>query len=223
MAWVCPLCSSRSTQHWHTEIRRPLVGREYWRCATCDLIFVPRAFHFTPDQQIAIYQQHDNRPDDPGYRRFLGRLLEPLLPLLASRQKQASHPLQGLDFGSGPGPTLSVMLAEAGYACADYDLYFAHQPQLLERRYDFIVSSEVFEHLEQPAEVIDQLVACLQPGGYLGIMTQRPRHLEAFQQWRYLMDPTHIAFFSEACFDWLARHWSLEPCYLGADVVLLRN
>jgi len=49
---------------------------------------------------------------DPRYRRFLARLAEPLIAHLPKGAR-------GLDFGCGPGPTLSLMLREAGFACAD--------------------------------------------------------------------------------------------------------
>lgn len=219
----CPLCSSDQVRKWHTETRKPLVGREFWLCSCCDLVFVPSAFHLSPEQEKAVYQQHDNRPDDPGYRRFLGGLLEPLLPLLEEMQQGEGRTLEGMDFGSGPGPTLSLMLREAGFDCVDYDPYFAHQPELLKHQYDFLVTTEVFEHLAQPAVVMEQLMACLKPGGYLGIMTQRPRDLEAFRRWHYLMDPTHITFYSEACFDWLAGYWGLQKIHTGKATMLLRK
>jgi len=220
-AQVCPLCFSQQVSLWHTETRRPLAGREYWRCSSCDLVYVPTSFHLSPEQEKTIYQQHDNRPDDPGYRHFLGRVLEPLLPFLEAIKKREGRVPEGLDFGSGPGPTLSLMFREAGYDCVDYDPYFALHPELLERQYDFLVSTEVFEHLAQPAQVMDQLLACLKPGGYLGIMTQRPRDLEAFRRWHYLMDPTHITFYSEASFDWLAAYWKLQKIHVGQATIIL--
>ena len=225
----CPLCHSNATELWHIHTHKPLVGREYHRCKVCDLIFVPPAFHWDKPAEMAIYQQHENNPNDLGYRKFLDRIKQPMLQqlaLLKKSQKTANKPedkIAGLDFGCGPGPTLSLMLEEVGVSCANYDLYFANHPELLEQKYDFIVSTEVFEHLAQPAEVINQLVSCLKPQGILGIMTQRPRDLAAFQNWRYLADPTHISFFSEACFKWLAKHWQLEQVYLGSDVVLLKK
>ena len=218
---VCPLCFSRQVRKWHTETRKPLAGREFWQCDSCNLVYVPRVFHLSAEQERSIYQQHDNRPDDPGYRHFLARVVEPMLPFLDEIQKREGRIPEGLDFGCGPGPTLSLMLQEAGYKCLDYDPYFANHPELLQRQYDFLVSTEVFEHLAQPAQVMDQLVACLNPGGLLAIMTQRPRDLEAFIRWRYLLDPTHITFFSEACFDWLANHWKLQKLHIGPATILL--
>ncbi|SFX17229.1 Methyltransferase domain-containing protein [Marinospirillum alkaliphilum DSM 21637] len=219
---VCPLCDSAQTSLWHTETRKPLIGREYHRCQVCDLVFVPRCFHLDASSERAVYQQHENNPADAGYRRFLGRMAEPMQNLLQASGKTPSE-LSGLDFGCGPGPTLSLMFAEAGYACSNYDLHFAHHPALLQQQYDFITSTEVFEHLAQPAQVLDQLLLCLKPGGLLGSMTQRPRDRAAFVQWHYLMDPTHISFFSETCFDWLAEHWQLQQAYLSGDVIILQR
>lgn len=218
----CPLCHSNSTELWHTQTHKPLIGREYHRCQVCDLIFVPSIFHWDKPAEIAIYQQHENNPHDLGYRKFLDRIKQPMLQQLALLNKSKKE-ITGLDFGCGPGPTLSLMFEEVGLSCANYDLYFANHPELLQQTYDFIASTEVFEHLAKPADVMDQLVNCLKPQGILGIMTQRPRDLAAFQNWRYLADPTHISFFSEACFNWLAKHWQLEQVYLGSDVVLLKN
>jgi len=217
----CPLCHSNSTDLWHTQTHKPIAGREYHRCKVCDLIFVPPVFHWDKSAEIAIYQQHENNPNDLSYRKFLDRIKQPVIEQLALLNKP-THKITGLDFGSGPGPTLSLMFEEAGFSCTDYDLYFANHPEKLQQQYDFIVSTEVFEHLAQPAKVISQLVSCLKPQGILGIMTQRPRDLAAFQKWRYLADPTHITFFSETCFKWLANHWQLQQIYLSKDVILLK-
>ncbi|SFB81031.1 Methyltransferase domain-containing protein [Marinospirillum celere] len=219
----CPLCLQDSSSLWHTETRNPLVGREYWLCSHCDLVYVPAAFHLPPVAEQAIYLQHENNPEDSGYRGFLNQLLTPLLPFLQALEKERGSSLTGLDFGSGPGPTLALMLEEAGFTCLNYDPYFAKYPERLAQQYDFIVSTEVFEHLARPAEVMEQLNACLNPGGYLGIMTQRPRNLEAFSRWHYLMDPTHITFYSEDCFQWLASHWHFHRVYLGKSTILLRK
>ncbi|MBE0505258.1 MAG: class I SAM-dependent methyltransferase [Marinospirillum sp.] len=216
------MCYSEHTDLWHAQTRKPLIGREYHRCAVCDLVFVPDHFHLDTAAEQAVYQQHENNPADAGYRCFLGRMFEPMQNLLKASGKAPAN-IQGLDFGCGPGPTLSLMFAEAGFNCHNYDLYFAHYPELLQQQYDFITSTEVFEHLAQPAQVLDQLLRCLKPGGLLGIMTQRPRDLAAFSQWHYLMDPTHITFFSETCFDWLAKHWQLQQVHLGRDVIILKS
>ncbi|WP_114416256.1 class I SAM-dependent methyltransferase [Marinospirillum perlucidum] len=218
----CPLCEQAASSLWHTETRKPLQGREFWRCHLCGLVFVPAEFHLDGAAEKQVYELHENNPDDPGYRRFLNQLLQPLLPFLEALKNQRGRPLQGLDFGCGPGPTLSLMLQEAGFLCTDYDPYFAPVPHW-QQPYDFIVSTEVFEHLSRPGLVLEQLSSCLQEDGLLVIMTQRPRDLEAFRRWHYLLDPTHITFFSDASLDWISQNWPLREVYRGKAVVILKR
>ena len=54
-------------------------------------------------------------------------------------------------------------------------------------------------------------------------MTKRVLDQEAFKTWHYITDPTHIAFFSEATFIWLAERWSAEIEISSADVVLFKK
>ena len=130
---------------------------------------------------------------------------------------------QGLDFGSGPGPTLSLMFEEAGHTVALYDYFYANDTSALELQYDFITASEVVEHLHQPKHALDRLWSILKPGGTLGIMTKRVLNREAFAKWHYKNDLTHVCFFSEATFHWLAEQWQAELTIEGNDVVLLKK
>ncbi|MDA1100365.1 MAG: class I SAM-dependent methyltransferase [Proteobacteria bacterium] len=215
-AHICPLCSGASIVPYHSG-----QTRDYVHCRTCDLVFVPAAQHFPGKAQKTYYDLHDNRPDDPGYRRFLDRLFAPLVRRLAPNA-------QGLDFGCGPGPALSKMFEAEGHSVALFDPYYAPDISVLSASYDFITLSEVAEHLAQPGKELDGLWASLLPGGWLGIMTKRVRSQQAFKTWHYITDPTHIGFFSEATFHWLVGRWSAlgTPATLviaGDDVVLIRK
>nr|WP_228517974.1 class I SAM-dependent methyltransferase [Aliidiomarina indica] len=163
-----------------------------------------------------IYQQHENNPNDPGYRKFLGRTLNAVVPHLPA---QAS----GLDFGSGPGPTLHLMFQEHGFPCTTYDVYFDPVPERLAATYDFITATEVFEHLAHPHAVLTQLFHCLAPSGVLAIMTQKPTTKEAFSRWQYCLDPTHITFYRDATFDWMSRHLKAPIVHRGRDVVVFQK
>lgn len=212
----CGLCQSQRVEHWHTDTRAGIAGREFYRCTQCQLIFVPPAFQLTEEQELAVYQMHENDPNDSRYRNFLNRTFAPM-------QERLDAKAQGLDFGSGPGPTLSLMFREAGFGCQDYDIFYAHHPELLAKQYDFITATEVFEHLGAPGQILQQLYECLKPEGLLAIMTQRPRDKEAFSRWGYPMDPTHISFFSAETFDWIINRWQLNELYRGKDVVILQR
>lgn len=208
---ICPLCTSRQTLAYHRDGRR-----DYRQCQCCDLVFVPPTQRLSREAEKAVYDRHDNVPDDVGYRRFLSRLFDPL-------QQRLAPGACGLDFGAGPGPTLSVMFEEAGHPMAIYDPYYASAVRPLAHRYDFITASEVVEHLYEPGRELERLATMLNPGGWLGLMTKRVTSKEAFTRWHYIRDPTHVSFFSEATFVWLAHHLQLSLTLPAADVALLHK
>jgi hypothetical protein len=175
---------------------------------------VPARFHVSLSEERAEYDKHENEPEDPGYRKFLSRLAFPLIERLPAGA-------QGLDFGSGPGPCLSLMMEEAGHPAVLYDPFYADEPAALEGRYDFISATEVVEHLREPGLELERLVSLLNPGGILAIMTKLVASQVAFASWHYINDKTHIAFFSQETFEWLSRRWSLELERIDKDVVFL--
>ena len=191
-----------------------MPGRDFLRCVHCSLVFVPRVFHLSPEEEKAHYDTHENRPEDPGYRRFLARLAEPLLARLAPGSS-------GLDFGCGPGPNLSLMLTEQGHRVALHDPFFHPRPEALAGHYDFITATEVVEHLSRPGAVLDQLWARLNPGGWLGLMTSRLSADTDFARWYYKNDPTHICFFEAETFLWLGARWGVRPDFIDGAVVLM--
>lgn len=215
MTYVCPICGTEATSLWHTETRQPLIGREFWRCSSCQAVFVPEKFHPDTATERALYLTHQNAPSDVGYRRFLSRTLDAVRPFLTANS-------QGLDFGSGPGPTLHLMFAELGFSCSHYDLYFAHDPNKLEVPYDFITATEVVEHLRAPYRTLATLFACLKPRGVLAIMTQKPTSKEAFARWQYILDPTHIVFYSDETFQWISDNFRAPIVHQGRDVVVFQ-
>ncbi|MES9905109.1 MAG: class I SAM-dependent methyltransferase [Sedimenticola sp.] len=204
---ICPLCQSVEASHYYRD------KRDYFQCPVCALVFVPPLQYLTPQEEKAEYDLHENTADDPGYRRFLGRLFVPLSRRLAPGSS-------GLDFGSGPEPTLSKMFEEAGHTMAIYDPFYAPESGKLQRQYDFITASEVVEHLHHPRQELERLWSCLKPGGTLGIMTKRVIDRDAFSSWHYKNDPTHVCFFSIETFRWFASYWGATLTIPEKDVVL---
>ncbi len=206
----CPLCDAESPEFHQDRFRR------YDRCPNCRLVFVPPEFHLSANEERAVYELHENSPDDAGYRRFLSRAA-------GAVTERTAPGANGLDFGSGPGPTLSVMLAEAGYSVSIYDPFFAPDQSVLDRTYDFVTATEVVEHLRHPAQTITTMWRCVGAGGILAIMTKRVIDQEAFSRWHYKNDETHICFFSTDTFSWLGRRLDAPPQFVGKDVVLFRR
>ncbi len=173
--------------------------------------------HYLSDKdEKEIYNRHENSPDDQRYRDFLSRLFIPLTKKLKPNSA-------GLDFGSGSGPTLSIMLEEIGHKMSIYDKYYCDKTEVLERDYDFITSTEVIEHLKQPGLEIKRLLEILKPNGYFGIMTKFASDLDHFVSWHYKNDPTHICFYSLKTFKWIAKTYSLTFEVVGSDVIIFHR
>jgi hypothetical protein len=213
---LCPLCSGAESEAFHQD-----KVRNYLKCPTCNLVFVPRHQHLSEADEKAEYDLHDNQPDDVGYRKFLSRLYLPL----NDRLKPNSY---GLDFGCGPGPTLSKMFEETGHQVDLYDPFYAPDKSVFSKQYDFITMTEVAEHLAAPGMELDRLWGMLKEGGVLGVMTKRVLTLETFRTWHYITDPTHICFFSEETFRWLTDRWTFKGTsatmtVVGDDVIFIEK
>ncbi|APG28369.1 hypothetical protein A7E78_11215 [Syntrophotalea acetylenivorans] len=208
---ICPLCENKRTLPFWRDQRR-----SYMRCDRCFLVFVPTEYHLSLAAEKAEYDLHRNDPGDPGYRKFLQRLFEPLRERLTAGAK-------GLDFGSGPGPTLAPMFAEAGFDMAIYDPFYAPDRSVLQNRYDFISCSEVLEHFHAPGRELQFLWELLAVEGWLGVMTKLVIDQQAFSRWHYKNDPTHVAFFSRETFVYLARKLNARLELIAPDVILLQK
>ena len=204
----CPLCQQPKLQLFHQD-----KFRQYMRCENCALVSVPNEFLLSAAAEKAIYDQHENDANDLGYRKFLSRALDPVLARIDNNAK-------GLDFGCGPGPTISVMAAEQGIAMSNYDLYYFNQPELLAKQYDFVTMTEVIEHVADAKALLAKLDSLLKPGALLLIMTKRVTDVVAFSRWHYKNDLTHINFYATETFEWIAEHYGWELEVLGNDVVL---
>ena len=208
---TCPLCNTNQKLVFLSD-----AEREYYRCSCCDLIFVPREYHLSEIDQRARYDSHNNDPGDLRYRNFFKQLLVPLLAILPSNS-------YGLDFGSGPGPTLSLMLEEWGHNVDLYDKFYAQNDAVFQNRYDFITTTEVVEHLPNPLKDLEALVKILQKGGILAIMTEIVSPQLDFTNWYYKNDPSHVCFYSEKTFFYLANLLGLEIVTLSERVIILRK
>jgi len=208
---VCPLCKKNNTGDFGRDRHR-----QFWHCRDCQLVFVGVDEFLSDEAEKAEYDLHRNRVDDPGYRKFLGRLFRPLVERLAPGSR-------GLEFGCGPGPALAAMFTEIGMVMTLYDHFYAPAHNVFDNRYDFITATEVVEHLHEPQRELDGLWGCLQPGGWLGVMTKLVIDRDAFFRWHYKNDLTHVCFFSRQTFKWLSRRWQAELIFIDQDVMLFRK
>ncbi|WP_445428306.1 class I SAM-dependent methyltransferase [Alishewanella sp. HL-SH05] len=206
---ICPLCGHADTLRYNAQLHPP-----YWQCQRCALVFLDRHHLLSAEQEKQHYLLHNNDLNDAGYRLFLNKLAAPLLQTLGNTTKS------GLDFGCGPGPLLANMLQEAGHQMQVWDPFFANDPAPLEQQYDFISCTEAIEHFVDPLNEWQLWLQLLKPAGVLAIMTKCYPTAEAFSNWYYRRDPTHITFFSQATFRWLAAQYQLKVAFPANDVVI---
>lgn len=193
----CPLCDSSLL----LETVKGPDARGYRRCVNCSLLFVEPHFLLSKEEEKKQYLTHNNGIEHQGYVAFLNQAVEPALPLLYPN-------MHGLDFGCGPVPTLSIMLRQHGFVCDDYDPIFF--PELPTKTFDFIFATECFEHFFSPAKEIANIANLLNPQGYIIIMTETWTSVDAFKTWRYAKDDTHVSFFHNRTFEFIAQMFNFK-------------
>ena len=209
----CPLCLGINEHFYNDEIR----GWSYLKCRDCELVWKDAKHQLSEAEEKAHYSKHLNGPKDAEYRKFLSQLWEPLKVALQPGAK-------GLDYGSGPGPTLHLMAREDGFTCDHFDPLFHPDASVLKKKYDFITCSETAEHFQRPAEEFERLAGLLKQGGLLGIMTSMQTPEMDFANWHYRIDPTHVTFYSEATFRKVAELYNIELTdVFNQKVVLLKK
>jgi hypothetical protein len=196
----CPLCHAAEAPSFHVGDRGT-----FHRCVTCALVFLDPAQWPSLDAEIGRYELHENEAGDPGYEDFLSRLAAPIIA-------RTPPGAQGLDYGSGESDALAAILTQSGRPAVAYDPVFRPGADALRRRYDFIVCSEVLEHVHEPRALFDRFGRLVRPGGIVGIMTGMYDAVPSFADWWYIRDLTHVCFYSKATMEWIAQElgWPIE-------------
>lgn len=212
---MCPLCLNEHISFYHSDKKR-----DYYQCKQCNLVFVAEQFLPSPEREKAEYELHQNHFDDAGYVRYLSRVLPHIENIVAA----SGNGLHALDFGCGPSPVLASLLSDKFNVTRYYDpLYFPNRQVVNNARYHVITCTEAIEHFHKPHREWNLLVNMLSEHGKLVIMTKRLLSKERFAQWHYKNDPTHVCFFSESTFDYLAQTYNLQVSFPDKDIAVFRK
>jgi hypothetical protein len=194
----CPLCLNSETENYSKD-----PSRSYYLCPFCQLVFVARDELISFDKELERYQAHENDPSDDGYSKYLEKIVTDIHPHLKPSG-------QGLDFGCGRTTLLADHLKHLGYEMDSYDTYFLKDELIWDKTYDFIILSEVIEHLRMPRQDMRQLGRHLNPQGKIFIKTKFMRETKAeFDNWFYKRDSTHIQFFNPGSMEYLKNFLGL--------------
>lgn len=206
---TCPLCLSYKVEQFDQD-----KFRHYLKC-DCGLVFVPREELISEEDEKKRYDSHQNSESDPGYRNYLKQIADAVLPYVKENEV-------GLDFGCGRSKVLEEILHSDGVHVSSFDLFYHPEQDLLEKKYHFLILSEVIEHLRDPREIMLKLKELLHPRGKIFIKTKwYPAEAQKFSEWFYKRDLTHVQFFNETSFQELGRIIGLENLQdLGNDLYL---
>ena len=195
----CHICNKATVSFVHEK-----TDIKYYHCEDCEYIFKSSEVYQDFDSQKERYNLHENDEEDEGYKAYFKRFLDFTLPLVG-------HPKTALDFGCGRSSLLASLLEKEGVDCDYYDPIYHPATLSDSKKYELIVSTEVFEHLHHPKEVFESLLGRLEKGGFLAVQTQfHPNNTEDFKKWYYHQDPTHIVFFTAQTFKKLCEEFECE-------------
>lgn len=206
----CSLCHSMDVQ-----LLERGDDRIYYSCNVCSLIFADPQHHLTPEQEKERYLSHRNSLDDENYLRFLKKAVDPAI-------LNFDKDMRGLDYGCGPVAAIQHILKSQNIYCDSFDPFFL--TEVLSPPYDFIFSTEVFEHFFNPAEEMKKLDKMLKPNGFLIVMTAFHPGPDHFNAWYYKRDPSHVCFYDLNTFKYICKQYDYKQIYTDNNrVVILRK
>lgn len=219
---VCPICQSSDFIPFQT-FQKPV--KNYFQCSHCEFVQLSEDEMVSFEAERLRYEHHENQ-DSPGYRSFFQALLKQVQVNLAESIDFAEKSsFKGLDYGCGPfkgeHPFLVGLLREIGYSMDYFDPYFyAVEPS---GAYDFIVSTEVIEHIQDPFTFLNKMKGLLKPQGWIFLMTSPFVGRNAFESWSYRRDETHISFYNEKNMKLLAKRCGLKLKSHHNNLFVLQN
>lgn len=204
----CPLCSSTESVLFDQD-----KFRSFYQCRHCSLVFVPRNELISASDEKARYETHKNDEGDPAYHAYLSKIAEAV-------SRNLTPGMKGLDFGSGRTKLLARLISDD---VDSYDVFFHPHEALKQKTYDFIIMSEVIEHLRDLSDELQVINKMLRSDGLLFVKTKLlPEN--NFSSWFYKRDITHVQFFSEASFKFLSEKYGFSTGEkIGEDLFMFRN
>lgn len=201
----CPLCATKGC-----------INKGFLLCKECRGIFRAKQFYLNSKEEKNHYEKHNNDVNDKRYQQFVAPITEAVL-------SEYSPTHTGFDFGAGTGSVIAKVLKDQNYSIDQYDPFFHNHPELLEKKYDFIVCCEVMEHFHSPAKEFRLLKDMLKPGGTLYCMTHLYSPEIPFAQWYYKNDPTHIFLYQEHTIEWIKENFGFSSVTINGRLIKFVN
>lgn len=202
---TCPICNNSASKFHTTKFHN------YFSCSYCSCVFMPDDEFLDPASEKARYDTHNNDVNDKGYQNFVQPIVDTTMQLFTP-----AH--QGLDFGAGPGPVITKLLSDNNYDIETYDPFYDNRPQLLSRKYDYIICCEVIEHFHNPMKEFSLLKKLLKPAGILICKTDIYDESVDFSKWYYKNDRTHVMFYHKNTLQYIGEHYNFK-CIINNRII----
>lgn len=204
---ICPLCGNKGGSFYKDT---------FFVCSNCSGIFRPPKSYPSPAAEKARYETHNNDVFDQGYQNFVS-------PIASAVLNEHSPDDSGLDFGAGKAPVLSKLLLDKNYKIEQYDPFFHIHPELLEKKYDYIVCCEVIEHFHYPAKDFKLLRKLLKPNKSLYCMTHIYSPDINFDKWYYKNDNTHVFIYQKETLEWIKINFAFSSMTIDNRMIKFVN
>lgn len=187
----------------------------FYRCPNCLAIFKSSNFFVDANFEEERYRTHNNDIYDERYQKFVS-------PITDAVKKDFTTKTKGLDYGCGTGPVATHVLEKQDYNITLYDPYFYPDSTYQNTTYDFIICCEVMEHFYEPDKEFSKLKNLLNSNGKLYCKTKMISDdfsVEAFKNWHYKNDPTHVFFYSPKTLQVICHKFGYKSVYFDDKLI----
>ncbi len=186
----------------------------YYRCPDCQFCFAPEMYAWSiADFEKKIYND-EYVLADPEYvdvrAKYNAGRLKYLFEAIGAKDTKPRH----LDYGGGNG-NLSKLLAQEGWDSHSYDPFVDGKVDIRKLgQFDFITAYEVFEHVPDVRELMNDITALLAPEGVLmfsTLVSDGEIHNDKKLDWWYAAPRNgHISLFSKDSLSRLANQLAFK-------------
>ncbi len=190
--------------------------RAYFLCSNFHGISLDPVYFLSNNDEKDRYEAHNNDVTDSGYQNFVS-------PIVNSIIKDYKKNHNGLDFGSGKAPIITIMLRNLEYVINSYDPIFDPNPKALDTTYDYIACCEVMEHFYNPHKEFKLLYSLLRDKGSLYCKTYLYDTSIDFNSWWYKNDSTHVFFYTKETLNWIKVHYGFSEVIICKKLIIFRK
>ncbi len=202
----------------------PYSPVRYHRCSFCGFTFAPEFLSWSEqDFRDKVYND-DYERHDPDYRIERPRAnANYMVKLFGGLGRPARH----LDYGGGNG-ALSHLLTQQGWTSRCYDPFAQSAPDLSSLgRFDLITAFEVFEHVPDPNQLVENLKHLMDKACLVLISTlvtdAVPPGQSVLEWWYCAPRVGHVSLFSRHSLITLALRHGLSFCSIDDSMHCFSN